>query len=363
MAKGQRASKARWLGRGLFLAASFGVASAAYAASGADCDRACLQGMMTTYMSALAAHDPSRLPVASTVRYTENGSELKLGGEGLWATFNKAEPYRHDVVDPETGGIASYFTIVENKLLPFHDLLAVRLKVRNRRITEIETVVNRHARAAGNMLTLKPSWMEEMERIEAPATRLTREQLIEATIGYMRAIAFHDGKAAPFAKSCIRLENGNITAIGKDDVSPVPIGSGPPVSTDTIPGLPPQAPPPKLMGLGCDEQLDYMAYSFITGFRDAHFPVIDVERQKVYAVFDFMRRGNVEAWTWNGNTYPMPEAMRYPNEILNTEIFKFSGGKLTRVEAVFTGPQAYKRGTGWPGGGKEESLPYKASQP
>ena len=100
-----------------------------------------------------------------------------------------------------------------------------------------------------------------------------------------------------------------------------------------------------------------MAYSFITGYRDARFPIVDVERQKVYAVFDFMRRGDVEAWSWNGNTYPMPEAMRYPNEILNTEIFKFSNGKLTRVEAVFTGPQAYKRGTGWPGGSKEQSRP------
>ena len=90
--------------------------------------------------AALAAHDPSRLPLAKNVRYTENGAELTLGNEGLWATFNKAEPYRHDVVDPDTGGIASYFTIVENKLIPFHDLLAVRLKVRNRQITEIETI-------------------------------------------------------------------------------------------------------------------------------------------------------------------------------------------------------------------------------
>ena len=29
----------------------------------------------------------------------------------------------------------------------------------------------------------------------------------------------------------------------------------------------------------------------------------------------------------------------------------------TRVEAVFEGPQAYKRGTGWPGGTPSESRP------
>jgi len=42
--------------------------------------------------------------------------------------------------------------------------------------------------------------------------------------------------------------------------------------------------------------------------------------------------------------------MRYPNGILNTEIVKFRNGQISRVEAVFTGPQAYLRGTGWPGG-------------
>ena len=39
------------------------------------------------------------------------------------------------------------------------------------------------------------------------------------------------------------------------------------------------------------------------------------------------------------------------------EIFKFVDGKITRVEAVFEGPQSYMRGTGWPGGTKAESRP------
>jgi hypothetical protein len=112
-----------------------------------------------------------------------------------------------------------------------------------------------------------------------------------------------------------------------------------------------------MMGIGCDKQLDYGEYSFITGYEDAHFPIIDEKRQLVFATFDFMRRGNVESWTYEGHQFAMPEGMREPNEILNTEIFKFVNGKISRVEAVFEGPQAYKRGTGWPGGTKAESRP------
>jgi hypothetical protein len=43
--------------------------------------------------------------------------------------------------------------------------------------------------------------------------------------------------------------------------------------------------------------------------------------------------------------------------MLNTEMFKFVDGRISRVEAVFTGPQSCGLGTGWPGGSKAESRP------
>ncbi|MEO6340174.1 MAG: hypothetical protein ABIO39_09070, partial [Caulobacteraceae bacterium] len=322
-------------------------------ASGGDapCDRECLRGMMDKYADALASKDPKRMPLASNVRFTENGSEMALD-EGLWRTFNKFTGYRQDVIDPAQGGVAAYFTVLENKLIPFPDFLAVRLKVVNRRITEIETVVRRRAASAENMSNISPEWSKTMQRVEPAAQRLTREQLVQGAIGYMKAVAFQDGNLGPFGESCVRLENGSVTALGPNDKPPVPIraGSGP-ISTTPIPGQPTPAARPNLMGIGCGaKQLSYRSYSFITGYGNARFPIVDVERQLVYTVFDFMRRGDVESWTWNGNTYPMADAMRYPNEILNTEIFKFVDGKITLVEAVFEGPQPYRRGTGWPGG-------------
>ena len=55
------------------------VAVAGLQAAGSSCDRACLQGVVDSYLDAMAKHDPSNLPVAPSVRFTENGKELKLG--------------------------------------------------------------------------------------------------------------------------------------------------------------------------------------------------------------------------------------------------------------------------------------------
>jgi hypothetical protein len=331
--------------------ACLGSLQTAGAAAAALCDEACLKGFMDTYLDALSKHAPSQVPVAPHYRFTENGAEIRLG-EALWVTFNSLGKYRHDVSDTETGGIASYLNIVENHEFPFPGLLAVRLKVVNRKITEIETVVNRHARAADNLPPQDPSWLEIMNRTEPESTRISRDALKQGALGYLRAIAFHNGALAPFAQSCIRLENGGVTALGAHDKPPVPVLKMPPPAN----GAPP-APSFFLLGLGCSDQLSRLSYSFITGYEDAHFPIVDTKRQLVFATFDFMRRGNVETWSLDGKTVPFPEGMRYPNEILNTEIFKFVDGKITRVEAVFEGPQSYMRGTGWPGGSKAESRP------
>src|SRR6202046_4279235 len=140
------------------------------AAERADaCDEGCLKGVMDTYLDALSKHDPSLVPVAAQYRYTENGAQISLG-EALWVTFNSYGKFRHDVYDPETGGGAAYLSIIENHEMPYPDFLAIRLKVANRKITEIETVVDRHAAGTENMPPKDPTWMETMDRIEPEST-------------------------------------------------------------------------------------------------------------------------------------------------------------------------------------------------
>ena len=68
--------------------------------SGTSCDRACLLGIADTYLAALAAHDPSKAPLAPTARFTEQAQPLKVG-EGLWRTVTQGPTaFKLPVADP-----------------------------------------------------------------------------------------------------------------------------------------------------------------------------------------------------------------------------------------------------------------------
>jgi hypothetical protein len=310
------------------------------AAPHTDCDQACLKSMMDGYLQALQRHDPSGLPLAPNVRFTENGVAIALG-EALWVTISDLGHYRHDFFDTANGGVASYVTMRENGTPGY---LMVRLKVAARRLTQIETVVNRDAAPSLTQPAYEPLW----DQIEPKAQRLTRSQLIAGTIGYLRAVALMKGELAPFGESCIRLENGMVMALGPHDRPPVPLR---PLAHDDDWAAAVRAS----LGMGCAQQINTGVYAFITEYDNARFPIVDVERQIVFAVFDFRRRGTVKSVTMpNGRTYPMMPSTQWPNEVLNTEAWKFQNGKITRVEAVFLGNRTYKQGTGWPGGAKGE---------
>ena len=57
-----------------FAAACSVIALGSAQAQSAPCDRNCLEGMISAYLTALAAHDPARLPVNPGVRYAEKGA-------------------------------------------------------------------------------------------------------------------------------------------------------------------------------------------------------------------------------------------------------------------------------------------------
>lgn len=301
-----------------------------------SCDRACLQGFVDTYMDALSHHDPSRLPLASGARFTENGAEVPLG-EALWVTFTKPLGYRHYFTDPESGEVTAFVTLIEND---YPDFLFLRLKIADRKISQIETILTRNTQNALTMPSPDPLWDEA----EPPASRLTRDQLVKGAVGYLTAVAMADGSLAPFSDDCSRIEVGMTTALGKADKPRAPI-IAPSATGDQF-----QDAIRSTIGLSCAKQLDTKVYSFITGFDYARFPLVDVERQIVFGVFVFRRRGNIPGVNYNGKFYSFPFGMRMPDENLAAEAWKFRDGKITRVESIFLGNNVYRAGTGWPGG-------------
>ncbi len=74
-----------WLAVGLLAGIAVTVGQTASAASD-TCDRECLRGTMTTFLYALLEHDASKVPVADTVRVTEDGIEKPLARLGLLTT-------------------------------------------------------------------------------------------------------------------------------------------------------------------------------------------------------------------------------------------------------------------------------------
>ncbi len=311
-------------------------------AAEAPCDRTCLKGFIELYTDALAHHDPTRLPLAATVRFTENGAQVPLG-EALWVTFTKPLDYRHYFADPQSGQVAAFITVLEND---YPDYMMLRLRVQHQRISEIETIISRNNPRVLAMPPVDPMW----EEAEPVGQRLTRAQLIKGAVGYVTAVAMADGKLAPFSDDCSRTEVGLVSAVGKGRKPPT--GDPPSATGDQF-----QDAIRATLALSCADQLNTRVYSFITGFDYARMPLVDVERQVVFGVFVFRRRGNIPGATYQGKFYHFPFGMRMPDENLAGEAWKFRDGKITRVESTFLGNNVYRAGTGWPGGMKGVSRP------
>jgi len=260
------------------------LAAAGVALSAAErCDRACLHASLDTYLGALAKHDPSSLPVAAHVKFTENGTEMKLG-EGFWKTAG-ATKYRLYVVDPEESGAVAQAVVDENGA---PDIFFVRLKLKDRKITEIETLVCRKNQAgffAPEKMTAAPAIYSE----KVPeGKQSTRAQLIEDASSYFTAIQTEGTpayKAAPLAVEMNRFENG--------------------VQTTNVPimGNPAMSGP---------EQLDRGIFKGLV-VDHRRFPVVDVE---------------------NGVVVGMMLMHAKEGGILISEMFKISGAKIRQVQAV-----------------------------
>jgi len=194
-------------------AAAITVGQPTAAQTAAACDRECLRSTMTTFLYALLAHDASKVPVAASVRVTEDGIEKPLDKVGLMTTVTRLRGYRQDILD-ERAGMAGADVMVEEVGAPV--MLVVRLKVVDRKITEIETVATR-SRTDGLIFNIDglsaPS--KEMNYAPRPEQLMSREDAIAAAMHYpagLNAAKTFAAVNAPFAPDAYRYENGQVMA-------------------------------------------------------------------------------------------------------------------------------------------------------
>jgi len=177
------------------------------------CDRSCLEGFVDKYLDAVVAHKPSAVPIAANARFTEDGQRLVIG-DGLWNTMKAKGKYRLFVTDVPAGQVAFIGTIAEDhrdadKSTPA--LIALRLKVENKTITQIEQLVVRNESAATNVEKAGAPRPAFLKAVPA-ASRMSRADLIKTANKYFTGMQNNDGKGDyPFADDCNRLENGGLT--------------------------------------------------------------------------------------------------------------------------------------------------------
>jgi hypothetical protein len=297
-----------------------------------NCDRVCLENVMSQYLAALVARNPKGLPLSKDVMYTENAQPMELG-DGFWKTVEGRGNYTHLFADPEFGQVAFMGTMREAGA-PL--LMSVRLRIELGRITEIESVYFRPGGGGPNNIADMDKYKSEDIWVKSipPAQQMSRQELIAVADAYFSGLQKNDGKGVngtgtyPFTNDCNRIENGSPT-------TNVPKPANQP--QDAI----------NLFSMDCLSQFKLGIYFVVQNIHGRRFPLVDRERGIVWAhaVFD---QGTVSKGTLSdGRPYEFPGFNR-PSSILVTEVFLIENGKIRRVEAV--APSAvYHVNSPWPG--------------
>jgi hypothetical protein len=267
-----------------------------------SCDRACLETLVDSYLDAVIVNDPEALNLGSEVRFTENGQRLEIG-DGLWNTMKSKGTYRIFVADVPAQQVAFMGTIAEDHREVDQQtpaLLALRLRLENGAITEIEQFVARDANAAQRVAALVPR-AQFTETVPA-GERMSRTALLETANKYFSGMQRNDGKGDyPFADTCHRIENG-MTSTN----APVPAGQTrvDPATASTYSGQ-----------WSCREQFESGLLYFVNRLRDRRFVAVDEERGLVFSFVFFDHSGGefrnavtpdgravtggpVQPWTW-----------------------------------------------------------------
>jgi len=176
------------------------------AAQTKECSRTTLQSAVDSYIAAQGAGDPSRMALASKVKYVENMKEISKD-QGLWNTPLPIAFHR-SILDVDSCRTFTEVIVNEGKQ-PY--VFGTRLKVDDGIISEIDSIVTTKGDWLFNATNyLKYSRAEDWRVLNADE-RVSRQALIDAGNAYFDR--FSNKKVqVPFGTPCARLEGGLYTA-------------------------------------------------------------------------------------------------------------------------------------------------------
>jgi hypothetical protein len=317
-------SKLHWLATTAIAALTFVTTASAAPIGGAvapPCDRTCMIGIVDRYLAALVRHDPAGLPLNRDVKFTENGARIKVGTNGLWIGASELPTGFHFYAIDVGAGQAGFYGVMKERDKPL--IIALRIKVANGQITEIEHVLARNLRADAvkNLANPRPEFVTALPA----ANRLPRQQMVNIADSYFEAIEHADGKLAPFADDCVRRENGGQTTHNAKPVPwPVPLGSKQADDAMAYIGT-----------LSCSDQLDTHVMDFITRLWPRRHEIVDEEYGLVFSFPMFQHRGG----SGTIKVYNVPGVDSLPlggssSNMQAGEVFKIDHGHIAAVEAM-----------------------------
>ncbi len=186
-------------------------ASAIAQSSGQGCTRENLKAITDKFFTALETHNPSGVPLASGVRYTENGIVVAVG-KGSWETAGKLT-FKRGLIDTQKCGTHTQTIIDENGKSM---LYGVRLKVDKEKISEIEAILAR-GKEVLDVKAILDTKDQDWESILPPEQRSSRLAMMAAADDYFELFVKEQKPKVSellFGKVCDRWENGMQTTKG-----------------------------------------------------------------------------------------------------------------------------------------------------
>jgi hypothetical protein len=260
-----------------------------------------LEAIADAYRAAYLAHDPQRAPISAQVRFSENNVEMGFP-DASWDAITQELGPALTFCDASTGQVGIYTAIMMNDTAGF---LAIRLKVANGQITEIEHMLSTRRNLSGpptpigdvNTFRHDPDLSRPLAAIE----RDTRAEMIRLSDGYFTTLAQNDGeiRGTKFAPDTRRFENGMEFA----EVE-------------------------RLFKLGY--------YRFNARVRDRDYFLVDEPRGLVMCRAFIDHKGVLDSFVLTDGT-EKKSIFREPHSWSVLELFKIKGGMITSIEATFIG--------------------------
>jgi len=296
------------------------------------CNRDCLYAFVDKFFDAMLSRCICNLAMSPDAKYTENELAVKPG-EGMWKTFSGRGTYRVYLADPANGEAGYYGDITEDAGL-LQGVMALRIKVKDHRITEIETITVREQKRPKGGLgmntagVMTPRMIDELDPkgfispsaalLEPLAAPETREQLTTATNAYFEAFSQGKGSLAPFDAQCSRRENGFAATNNPDG----------PVPDKTQPAF-------HVFSGSCAGEIDRGFFSALSKVRDARPLVVDEKQGLVLNLALFDNEGNLKSVAVAGvGTVAVSSEFLRPITFMAPQLFKIEGGKIREIEGV-----------------------------